>query len=631
MMRATIRDDSLLAARPSWGSKGSVRFDERGAVSILGLFFAIFLIAMTFYILGIARTLLAQEGMQDAADSGSYASAIIHARGMNLIVYLNFIMAALIAVLIAIRLVQSLFAIAAVMLFAVAFFSGGSSIVLAQQCLQEVQVWQKNFERAKDVVYPTLKGLHTAEIAISYIVPAAATLDALVESGKTHGPADAVFALPGRIQLPVEADSFSVLCEKGGETAASFATLPLKEMGGDVEKVAEDLGGAIGEMSKSLSGFLCGDGKGEPPSHSVRIKKEYPSPPASRDCVTDAECEAAQEEAAQKSDEYEATKIKAAPNSDGTCPGSTTDGPCPPTHPYEIHALEARSSCLPREGITIESTKYVEQTVTSTYVMTTQGRVEQKREVNSSAIREGHLPCAKRQSDRSGWSVYETRGWSPNSRYANPVCKRNHVQVGGRVGAGPAEVRDTIVSHVLSCIVWETKVFPLAKRGETLNSRDNDKRSPMRVEKGLDLGEEDFQIRAIAYGEAVGPGKYLAGVQLARWKQEPAADRTIVTDVMSLLHHFSAAQGEYYFDDEGTIEADEWMWQAAWTARLRRFRFPKDDESKGEAQAGGHNESHAYGGLEPGRTVQDSCGASGAAECDQMSSILAEIEEEILH
>jgi hypothetical protein len=630
--------------------------DNSGALSFLGLFFCIFLIAFVFYILGIARTILAQEGMQDAADAASYASAIVHARGMNLLVYINWIMAALMSVLIALRLVETLFIIVGTVLAALAVVTLGATGPASGLCYEQAVTWHQIYESAKKVVMPILQGLHVTEVAIKYIVPAAATVDALVESGKTHRPADAVFALPGRISLPVESDSFSVLCEHGSETLADLVLAPIKGAdvgdadeggGGFISDVADGLSDAVGEMGKSLSGYLCGSGAesgaagGTPPSHKETVEKYYPARPGPRECDSHEDCERAKQELRTQ----QAKDAAAAPEADGTCRNRDANGSCPANDPYETAAMEARRACKPRDGFKILNYDFVQQNVVSTYRMTVQGRVEEKRETKaggSTLIREGNLPCGSNNfGSRTQWTEYQTTGRPTGFPFAPPVCKVNTVSVGGPAGAGPVQVTETIVAHVFGCRVEEEIEFPLAKPGESLAPmRGDNSKSPMKLEDGLELGANDFQIRALGYGEAIGPGKYLDGVKLGLWRREAKEGISdVAKGAMSVLHHFSVAQGEYYFDHDSAhpVERSEWLWEPAWTARLRRFRMPDQggSEAAGASAAAPSlspsENSSTYGGLDPSQTASDSCSESGAQNCAQLDSILSDLDALVLH
>ena len=77
------------------GSDRNVVRDERGAIMLIGLLFAIFGVAMLYAAIGTAQSVLIAERIQDAADASVLSGAIMSARAMNLLVLLNIVMAAL--------------------------------------------------------------------------------------------------------------------------------------------------------------------------------------------------------------------------------------------------------------------------------------------------------------------------------------------------------------------------------------------------------------------------------------------------------------------------------------------------------------------------------------------------------
>ncbi|MFK8002618.1 MAG: TadE/TadG family type IV pilus assembly protein, partial [Polyangiales bacterium] len=75
--------------RESDFERESLRSDESGAMMVIGLFMAVFLVGMLYYIVGLGDAIAYRERMQDTSDVGSFTAAVVNARGMNLIVMLN--------------------------------------------------------------------------------------------------------------------------------------------------------------------------------------------------------------------------------------------------------------------------------------------------------------------------------------------------------------------------------------------------------------------------------------------------------------------------------------------------------------------------------------------------------------
>src|SRR5207249_2525273 len=108
---------------------------------------------LLIYVVGLAEALLYRERLQDAADDVALSAAVLHARGMNLIVLLNQAMAALLAVLVALRLVEMLATLAMLILAALAFFTGGAALA-AVPLLEDVRAGANDAYRAlKDPVH----------------------------------------------------------------------------------------------------------------------------------------------------------------------------------------------------------------------------------------------------------------------------------------------------------------------------------------------------------------------------------------------------------------------------------------------------------------------------------------------
>lgn len=78
----------------SSGRKGLFT-DQAGATMVMGVFMAVLLVGMIYYVWGVGDAVMHRERMQDASDTAAFGAAVIHARGMNMLALLNMIMAAL--------------------------------------------------------------------------------------------------------------------------------------------------------------------------------------------------------------------------------------------------------------------------------------------------------------------------------------------------------------------------------------------------------------------------------------------------------------------------------------------------------------------------------------------------------
>ena len=69
----------------------SLARNQDGAVLVIGVFAAAFLVGTVYFVLGAGDAIEHRAVMQDAADTGSYTMAVLHARAMNMIALLNMV------------------------------------------------------------------------------------------------------------------------------------------------------------------------------------------------------------------------------------------------------------------------------------------------------------------------------------------------------------------------------------------------------------------------------------------------------------------------------------------------------------------------------------------------------------
>src|SRR3954462_14263519 len=81
--------------------------DERGAILVLGVFMCACMAGALWYLIGIGDAILYRERLQEGADAVAFSAATLDARGMNLIVLLNLLMACVLGVRVAMKAAQS--------------------------------------------------------------------------------------------------------------------------------------------------------------------------------------------------------------------------------------------------------------------------------------------------------------------------------------------------------------------------------------------------------------------------------------------------------------------------------------------------------------------------------------------
>lgn len=75
----------------------SLRDDDGGAVMLVGLCMACFLIGALWFLIGIGDAIVFRDTMQEATDHAAFTSAALHAKGMNFIAAMNVILLAIVA------------------------------------------------------------------------------------------------------------------------------------------------------------------------------------------------------------------------------------------------------------------------------------------------------------------------------------------------------------------------------------------------------------------------------------------------------------------------------------------------------------------------------------------------------
>ena len=102
---------------------------------LISLFMAIFSIASLYYILGLGDAIIYRRLMQDGADAGAHAAAVMGAKGMNLHALLNVVMAVTAGILLVIRSVEVLLEVIIGILYGLA-----ATLILAPKALPLIAV-----------------------------------------------------------------------------------------------------------------------------------------------------------------------------------------------------------------------------------------------------------------------------------------------------------------------------------------------------------------------------------------------------------------------------------------------------------------------------------------------------------
>jgi hypothetical protein len=153
--------------------------DRRGSLLLPGMAMGLILTLMGMHILDTTKAILYRELGQNAVDAIALESAVWHAQGMNLIVLINVVMAAIYSILVAIRVVEILL-IGAIAILTIAaavasFFSfgtaGAAATALIRQLTQALTRVVQFENRVSRPIVNTLTKAADAERTIAAVMP----------------------------------------------------------------------------------------------------------------------------------------------------------------------------------------------------------------------------------------------------------------------------------------------------------------------------------------------------------------------------------------------------------------------------------------------------------------------------
>jgi hypothetical protein len=223
--------------------------DDRGAIMVMGIFMCSCLVAALWYLAGIGDAILYRERMQEAADAIAFSDAALHARGMNLIVMINLVMAVILSVRVALRVGKLACTVAAAVFTGLGFvqpelWALAAPAAAAAETLDEVD------QASKSVIDGSLEALVLAQDAISIATPGIA-LSAATAVGDHYAPvvskhtayrvSDPFAGLVGG--LPVEHARPGKLCDEAAGVLSQLETwLVDKASAGILTPVAKLIG-----------------------------------------------------------------------------------------------------------------------------------------------------------------------------------------------------------------------------------------------------------------------------------------------------------------------------------------------------------------------------------------------------
>lgn len=254
--------------RPGAGRVEELRGDERGAILVLGIFMCSCIVGALWYLAGIGSAIVYRERMQEAADAIAFSGAVLHARGMNLIVLINFIMAAILAIRVALRVTQFALVVVGTILSLIPFVGAG----LAAPFFSGATALETPISATRTPINQALRGLSRVQVAIARLVPPAALLGSGQVGDRyqpilSTGAADVLLnraASPIAVAdgLPVEEDTEDKLCQKAGEAVGAVLTMAVPIP----DALADAISGMFGRLVSTGGAYFCemGTGGGAP-------------------------------------------------------------------------------------------------------------------------------------------------------------------------------------------------------------------------------------------------------------------------------------------------------------------------------------------------------------------------------
>jgi Flp pilus assembly protein TadG len=238
--------------------------DRRGAVMVVAVFLASILVAGLWYLVGIGNAALFRERVQDGADAAAFAGAVYHARGMNLIAMINLIMAAVLAILVALKIAYVLLSVTYWISNAICHVPYGQwacPIAAASKIAKEAV--DQQIKTLTPIIENTLKVLSKLQRGVATLMPwvaeeKAGTVAKLYKKPVEGGVILSNSLVPWGVRegLPVQEDDYSVLCDHAAEVVGEFVMIPFSIFGVSTKWA----GGLVQGFVSLAPSYFCGGG-----------------------------------------------------------------------------------------------------------------------------------------------------------------------------------------------------------------------------------------------------------------------------------------------------------------------------------------------------------------------------------
>ncbi len=258
--------------------------ERKGAMMLMSLFMALLLIGALYYILGVGDAVIYRRIMQDGADAGAYAASVMGAKGMNLHVLLNVVMAVTAGILLVIRSVEVLLEIVIGILYGLV-----ATVVLAAKASALIAVLnpvESTVERVGDAVEQFVRVAHealdVAHKAVQHGYPLLAearAVDAMAFQAAYDPPVAGGFVVPllgsrlpgGGRGLPIEEQDVGILCDRVSDGLSNR----LSNVSSKVPRwLLKFLGGVVGQALRLGKRRTCADEVVEPPRRVIENRRD---------------------------------------------------------------------------------------------------------------------------------------------------------------------------------------------------------------------------------------------------------------------------------------------------------------------------------------------------------------------
>ncbi len=210
---------------------------EDGAVMIMGVFMALALVGVIWFLLGIGASIVFREKMQEGADAGAFSSAAVHARSMNFIVVINLVMFALATFWLLLCITYAVLFVVVIYTTVIAIVSclvgceGVAAAEGAEDLREQVKQMKDQYKNLLSSLLPMLSKVQTYTAEFADVGGVIVSFDQVADTtggelGFAASPDLPNFQagneIGGRIGLPVENEKNGALCRHSSEWVLGY-------------------------------------------------------------------------------------------------------------------------------------------------------------------------------------------------------------------------------------------------------------------------------------------------------------------------------------------------------------------------------------------------------------------------